>query len=166
MKLYRTELDKELNKKLFDIDTNQFISDGLKFFKDKIAGVLSIEKNSNGYHIRGSLSIPFEQTCDRCLIKFHNLKTAELSFWLTDDNDILQDDSNEVFYLSKNDNEIDLSTSFRELILLEQQMKTICQEDCKGLCSNCGADLNKGNCGCSSESEESPWDALNILKGK
>ena len=165
MKLYRTELDKELNKKLFDIDTNQFLSDELNFFEDKIPGVLSIDRNSNGYHIRGSMQIPFEQTCDRCLTKFHNLKKCEFSFWLTDNNDILQDDSNEIIFLSKNANEIDLSSSFRELILLEQQMKSLCREDCKGLCSHCGADLNNGNCACPVELGESPWEALKNLKG-
>jgi len=165
MKLYRIELDKELNKKLFDIDTNQFRSDELIFFRDKITGVLSVDRNSNGYHIRGSMRIPFEQTCDRCLKIFHNLKICEFSFWLTDNDDILQDDSNEVIFFSKDANEIDLSSSFRELILLEQQMKTICNEDCKGLCSHCGTDLNDGNCECPIELGESPWEALKNLKG-
>ena len=165
MKLYRTELDKELDKKLFDIDTNQFLSDELIFFEDKITGVLSVDRNSNGYHIRGSMQIPFEQTCDRCLKTFHNLKKSEFSFWLTDNDDILQDDSNEVIFFSKDANEIDLSSSFRELVLLEQQMKTLCSKDCKGLCSHCGADLNDGNCGCPIELDESPWEALKNLKG-
>ncbi len=165
MKLYRTELDKELDKKLFDIDTNRFLSDELIFFEDKITGVLSIDRNSNGYHIRGSLQIPFEQTCDRCLATFHNLTKSGFSFWLTNNNDILQDDSNEVIFFSKDANDIDLSSSFRELILLEQQMKTLCSVNCKGLCSHCGANLNDGTCGCPVELGESPWKALKNLKG-
>ena len=165
MKLYRIELDKELSKKLFDIDTNQFFSDELSFFEDKITGVLSIDRNSNGYHIRGSMQIPFEQTCDRCLTKFHNLKKCEFSFWLTDNDDILQDESNEVILFTKDANEIDLSSSFRELILLEQQMKSLCNGNCKGLCIHCGTNLNDGNCGCRNDSSENPWETLKILKG-
>ena len=27
-------------------------------------------------------------------------------------------------------------------------MKILCKDDCKGICSKCGANLNKGDCGC------------------
>jgi uncharacterized protein len=165
MKLYRTELDKGISKKLFDIDTNQFQLDELNFYEDTIKGELSAERSSNGYHISGIINIPFEQTCDRCLTNYHNLKNVEFNFWFTDENELLQDDSDDVLYLSKNDDEIDLKTLFRELIFLEEQMKHICSEDCKGLCSNCGTNLNEGNCRCSTEEKDSPWKELKILQG-
>jgi len=165
MKLYRSELDKELSKKLFDINTDQFLADELFFFKDKITGVLSVGKNSNGYNIRGLLQIPFEQTCDLCLATFHNLTKSKFSFWLTDNSDVLHDDSNEVILFSKDAIEIDLNSSFRELIMLEPQMKSLCSENCKGLCIECGTNLNEESCGCSTDLGESPWDALKILKG-
>jgi uncharacterized protein len=165
MKLYRTELDKGISKKLFDIDINQFQLDELKFYEDTINGGLSTERSSNGYHISGIINIPFEQTCDRCLTNFHNLKNVEFNFWFTDENELLQDDSDDVLYFSKDDDEIDLKTLFRELIFLEEQMKSICNEDCKGLCSNCGVNLNEGNCKCSIETKDSPWEVLKNLKG-
>ena len=165
MKLYRTELDKGISKKLFDIDTNQFQLDELKFYEDKIYGELSAERSSNGYHISGIINIPFEQTCDRCLTNFHNLKNVEFNFWFTSENELLQDDSDDVLYFSNDDDEIDLKTLFRELILLEKQMKSICKEDCKGLCSNCGANLNEGNCRCSIDAKDNPWEVLRNLKG-
>jgi len=133
MKLYRTELDKGISKKLFDIDTNQFQLDGLNFFEETVKGELSAERSSNGYHISGIINIPFEQTCDRCLDTFHNLKNVEFNFWFTDENELLQDDTDDVFYFSRDDDEIDLEILFRELIFLEEQMKSICSKDCKGL---------------------------------
>ena len=45
--------------------------------------------------------------------------------------------------------EFDLKPLFQELILLELQMKIICKEDCKGLCSNCGTNLNEKSADCS-----------------
>ncbi|MCK4904397.1 MAG: DUF177 domain-containing protein, partial [Candidatus Marinimicrobia bacterium] len=59
----------------------------------------------------------------------------------------------------------DLNPLFRELVFLEKQMKSICREDCKGLCSNCGTNLNEGNCGCPNDTKDSPWKTLKILKG-
>ena len=166
MKLYRTELDKGISKKLFDIDTNQFQLDGLNFYEETVKGELSAERSSNGYHISGIINIPFEQTCDRCLDRFNNLKNVEFEFWFTDENELLQDDSYDVFYFSRNDDEIDLRILFRELIFLEEQMKSICSKDCKGLCSNCGTNLNKANCKCSIEIEDNPWEVLKNLQGK
>jgi uncharacterized protein len=165
MKLYRTELDKGLSKKLFDIDTNQFLSDELNFYEDSIQGELSAERSSNGFHIRGILKIPFEQTCDCCLTNFHDLRITEFNFWFTDHDELLQDDSENVLYFSQNENEIDLNPLFREFIFLEKQMKSICRKDCKGLCPNCGANLNDGNCGCFIEAKNNPWEVLKNLKG-
>ena len=39
----------------------------------------------------------------------------------------------------------------QEVFLLEMDMKNLCSEDCKGLCSGCGADLNREPCRCKKE---------------
>ena len=38
--------------------------------------------------------------------------------------------------------------------------KFLCSEDCKGLCPQCGADLNEGDCGCDNEVIDPRWEAL------
>jgi uncharacterized protein len=38
--------------------------------------------------------------------------------------------------------------TLREAVLLEEPIRTLCADDCKGLCPQCGADLNSGPCGC------------------
>jgi len=165
MKLYRIELDKGISKKLFDIDTNQLQSGELSFYEDVIKGELSAERSLNGYHINGTINIPFEQTCDRCLTVFHDLKNVNFNFWFTEDAKLLQDDTDDVLFFSKDDNEIDLKTLLREVILLEEQIKSLCSQNCKGLCSNCGSNLNEGNCMCSIEIKNSPWEVLKKFKG-
>jgi uncharacterized protein len=32
--------------------------------------------------------------------------------------------------------------------MMEIPLKPLCKEECLGLCNKCGADLNKGDCGC------------------
>ena len=39
----------------------------------------------------------------------------------------------------------------REAFILDMDTKTLCSEDCKGLCPRCGADLNLGPCSCKKE---------------
>jgi uncharacterized protein len=49
----------------------------------------------------------------------------------------------------------------RENVLLGLPVQPVCREDCRGLCSRCGANLNLGSCGC----QESPLDPrLTILR--
>jgi uncharacterized protein len=44
--------------------------------------------------------------------------------------------------------EIDLRGAVQEEVLMTVPMKTLCRPECKGLCLQCGADLNQGDCGC------------------
>ena len=44
--------------------------------------------------------------------------------------------------------EIDLTEAIQEHIILSLPLRPLCRADCKGLCPQCGADLNKGACKC------------------
>jgi uncharacterized protein len=56
---------------------------------------------------------------------------------------------------------IDLEPLFREQFVLAIPYAPLCREDCKGLCPQCGIDLNSGTCTC-----EKPIDPrLAALKG-
>lgn len=44
--------------------------------------------------------------------------------------------------------ELDLDLLTRDDILLELPTKILCSEGCKGLCDQCGKNLNEGECGC------------------
>ncbi len=44
------------------------------------------------------------------------------------------------------DGYIDLSTLYREYLILALPIKSLCREDCSGLCEVCGADLNETSC--------------------
>ncbi|MCK4236882.1 MAG: DUF177 domain-containing protein, partial [Candidatus Krumholzibacteria bacterium] len=57
----------------------------------------------------------------------------------------------------------DIFPRVREAVILELPMKFLCSENCKGLCSRCGANLNEGDCGCNLRSGDSRWDVLKKL---
>ena len=48
------------------------------------------------------------------------------------------------------DNQIDLLPALREHLILATPLQPLCQENCLGLCQECGANLNEGVCGCCS----------------
>lgn len=51
----------------------------------------------------------------------------------------------------------------REQVLLTLPGRTLCKEDCKGLCVHCGQNLNSGNCNCSQTVVDPRWNALQGL---
>jgi uncharacterized protein len=61
---------------------------------------------------------------------------------------------------------IDLKDVMREQILLAVPMKVVCREECKGLCPQCGHNLNQGECKCAQPVGDARWAALKSLKEK
>jgi uncharacterized protein len=61
---------------------------------------------------------------------------------------------------------IELTDILREQILLAVPMKVVCREECKGLCAQCGHNLNQGACQCTAPLAEPRWEALKGLKEK
>jgi uncharacterized protein len=59
-------------------------------------------------------------------------------------------DQEEIFPIDDH-HQIDLTEMLRQNVLLALPMVTLCQEDCKGLCPQCGHDLNLGPCECKPE---------------
>lgn len=58
---------------------------------------------------------------------------------------------------------IDLREMVKDQVVLELPLAPLCKEDCKGLCASCGADLNKGDCGCSRNIIDPRWSSLDVL---
>jgi uncharacterized protein len=46
------------------------------------------------------------------------------------------------------EDQVDLEPLLREQVILAVPFAPLCREDCKGLCSQCGSDLNEGACDC------------------
>jgi len=59
---------------------------------------------------------------------------------------------------------IDLGDVLTEQIQLLVPFQPLCSESCKGICAQCGADLNKGRCACSKLKKDGAFSALKNLK--
>ena len=44
--------------------------------------------------------------------------------------------------------ELDTDKLLHNEVLINWPMRVLCKEDCKGICSRCGANLNQGSCDC------------------
>ncbi len=59
---------------------------------------------------------------------------------------------------------IDVDEIVKEQILLAVPSRMLCQEDCKGICPECGLDRNTGECSCVTDNIDPRWAALKNLK--
>jgi uncharacterized protein len=64
------------------------------------------------------------------------------------------------------DGKVDAGDLARTAFILEMDIQTLCSEDCKGLCSRCGADLNLGPCSCKKEADPRLAVLAKLLENK
>ena len=99
--------------------------------------------------VRGKLSAEMKGCCARC---------TQIFSTTVSDSGFLRD-----FPVQQDTAEMDVTEDLREAILLNLPHFPLCDEGCKGLCSQCGKDLNEGPCGCSKRETSGAWDALDNL---
>jgi uncharacterized protein len=122
--------------------------------------------------VRGSLDTSVELPCDRCvapvLIPVNVDFKAELGF--ADANaggaEATELQDADMDFSTIEGDAVDLDEIVREQILLALPARQLCGEDCKGLCANCGAKRNEGDCGCEQKLIDPRWSALAALKNR
>lgn len=59
---------------------------------------------------------------------------------------------------------VELADVLTEQLQLLVPFQPLCSEDCKGICAQCGADLNKGRCACSKLQKNNAFSALKNIR--
>jgi len=113
------------------------------------------ESTGSGVIVKGIVSASIALVCVRCLVDWDEQLAPTLSalFESVDDPDI--------FPIAEG--LIDLEPPARDELLAAVPVNAIHAPDCKGLCGSCGADLNKGECGCDEIELSSPFAGLKEL---
>lgn len=93
-------------------------------------------------HMELTLSIP----CDRCLKPVHVPVAFEFEEHISEEKLTNPDGADEFFYMDGY--KLDTEKLISNEILINWPPKVLCREDCKGICRQCGKDLNLGDCGC------------------
>lgn len=107
------------------------------------------------YRLKGVVCCKKLAVCDRCLDHFSSREKYEF-----DEEVRRTDDESGLFIL---DDKIDISPLIRDILLVFQPICNICHTDCLGLCPKCGANLNKGECGCDYKTVDPRFAALEQL---
>jgi uncharacterized protein len=126
------ELEERIEPQRLSLDLEM---QGVGFYK-AVDIKASFEKTGSEVLVDVVLEAPVEYICSRCLSKFE---------------DIFKKTFNVNYEVEPNDT-IDIDEDIRQEMLLDYPMKLLCRPDCKGLCPNCGQNLNIGECDCNKNS--------------
>ncbi len=127
---------------------------------------LNIQKMKEEFYCRGEVIAPVEIECSRCLEPYADKLHGELNFIVrkADARAVMSaDDGEDVILLHPNDNVVDMTDQIRQVLTLALPMKPICSEGCRGLCPDCGANLNEETCDCRSDEIDERWEGLKDL---
>ena len=134
-----------------------------------VRGELALTRTDRGIWASGALAISVEGVCSRCLVPFtywvevrvddeflpsvDPVTGAELRHAAEADADIHSIDAQHV---------LDLTDAMRQYRQAALPLAPVCREECRGICPECGTDLNETTCGCE-PSLDPRWDKLREL---
>ena len=100
--------------------------------------------------VRGALEQDFAAVCSRCGGDF------DFTVKVPDFTVSVETDEKTEF--------VDLTDELRESIILHLPTYPVCREDCRGVCPQCGKNLNEGPCSCVDARHDDRWDILDRLR--
>lgn len=122
-------------------------------------GIANIGKTPQGLILQGDFSAETTLNCVRCLTDFsHKLNWSFTELYAFD-----KRSETESGLILPEDAHLDIAELLREYALLEIPINTLCKPDCKGLCLECGQNLNEKDCGHRPYEADSPFAKLKDL---
>jgi uncharacterized protein len=134
-----------------------------------VALAFDVHKDKDRFRLVGTAKTELELVCSRCLEPFRMPVDAPFDIRYLpasaaskeQENEVEEEDLGTSYYT---DDQIDLNELLREQFYLALPMKPLHSEDCKGLCPQCGTNLNSGTCTCEVGWEDPRLAGLKALK--
>jgi uncharacterized protein len=124
-----------------------------------------------GFYLRAKLSYEQTLSCNRCLKPIVEPTRADVELMIVvglnkeagSEHALHEQDLGELYI---EEEVLETDPILIEQLQLNVPMKPLCRDDCKGLCSGCGADLNDGVCTCTGARVDARWASLAALKSR
>ena len=131
-------------------------------YNQNVDVIVEIDKRGSTLYIQEIIHTVARFQCDRCLEQFSQQLDSDFRVVYSSDRAFVELDE-DIRFLTPDQGEIDISEDIRETILLSVPIKLLCRSDCKGLCPQCGANLNSESCTCQGPQVDPRWEALKKL---
>ena len=123
---------------------------------------LILTKSLREVTVSGSLGFSMEVPCSRCLESVRLDLKPDIRLLLSPADKVI--DVDDIDHETYRGDEVDLDDFLRGQIAISLPVKVVCRDECKGLCPNCGTNLNRETCACVKDWEDPRFAALKKLK--
>ncbi len=141
-------------------DFSDFEYGGLFPFKSNVTFVGEIANRAGVVTLSGSVRCKYTAPCDRCGEECSEMLCVDINYTLVQT--LANDDEKDGFIVVSN-KKLNIDEIVLSDVILNVPMKHLCDYDCKGLCQNCGANLNHGQCDCRDDDIDPRLAALKEL---
>ena len=128
----------------FEMDLSDVDFGGLYPAQEPVVVTGAVRNTAGMLTLDFTAATVLKSVCDRCLKPFDNPKSVHCQYLLTEK--LENEDSDDILELENGC--VDVEDLARTAFIFEMDTKTLCSEDCKGICPGCGVDLNQGKCIC------------------
>ena len=99
--------------------------------------------------MKGSIQTRLYGVCDRCASEFE--RDIEFPIEVVLVTELANEDNEDEWVFPLEGDSANLEEIVRTVFVLNMDSKLLCEPDCKGLCCQCGKNLNEGPCNCQKE---------------
>lgn len=132
-----------------DIDTSFDMSDLVYSTYNPIRDLVVVKgrlfSKADVVYLDINISFAFYGFCDRCADELKKDFSLNVKKIVVEE---LQNENDDDNYIVVKNRTLDLKELVYEEVSLSLPTKVLCKEDCKGLCAQCGANLNVSKCDC------------------
>ncbi len=128
--------------------------------KEPVKVVGAVTTKADVVYLDMTVSYVFNGVCDRCAEEINREFSFDVNRIVVEE---LQNEEDDDGFLIVTNRELDLDELVNEEIVLSLPSKILCKDDCKGLCPQCGANLNVNKCNCKKEVDPRMEALLQLL---
>jgi uncharacterized protein len=123
---------------------------------------LQLEGVTEGVLVTADVTAPLAAECARCLEPFSTATQVRFQelFRLEEPEAESGESGDEADYLLDASGQLDLEPALRDAVVLELPLSPLCEDDCQGLCAECGVRLADAEPGHQHEQRGPMWAAL------
>ncbi|MFO7697997.1 MAG: DUF177 domain-containing protein [Anaerolineae bacterium] len=131
-----------------------------------VVGQVTLVRTVDGVLVTGRAQLTLERACRRCLEPVRGVATLEVEEEFVPSIDVVTgrpipvDSEVGVELLIDERHTLDLTDVLWQYAVAQTTEPVYCSSDCRGLCAYCGANLNLGPCGCTTEQIDPRLEAL------
>lgn len=129
-------------------------------FKENASFKGNISNRAGVVTLEGCVRCSYTAPCDRCGEICTEPLCVDIEYTLVQR---LENDDEKDGFIVVSDKQLDIDEIVLSDLILNVPMKHLCDEDCKGLCMSCGANLNLGECSCKNDDIDPRLAALKEL---